>query len=70
MHEDDWLSVTDAAKISGYHPEHLRRLIRKQRIEARKFAIVWRVNKKSLLSYLEYAEMLGEKRGPKEGIDK
>lgn len=64
---DEWLSVSDAAKLSGYHPEHIRTLIRSGRVEGRKFAIVWQVNRRSLMTYLKYAEKLGRKRGPKQG---
>jgi excisionase family DNA binding protein len=59
------ISVNDAAKLSGYHPEHIRRLIREGKIKAQKFSIVWQVDKSSLLRYVEKAEKIGEKRGPK-----
>ena len=49
---DEWLTVNDAAKLSGYHPEHIRRLVRQGAITAKKFSIVWMVSKDSLLSYI------------------
>lgn len=49
----EWLTVRDAAKISGYHPEHITRLIRQGKIKAEKFSIVWQVNRNSLLVYIE-----------------
>ncbi len=49
----EWLTVNDAARISGYHPEHVTRLIRQGKIKARKFSIVWQVNRESVLAYLE-----------------
>jgi excisionase family DNA binding protein len=53
MAEDaGWVTVQEAAKISGYHPEHIRRLIREGAIKARKFSIVWQVNRESLLAYV------------------
>jgi excisionase family DNA binding protein len=61
----DWLTVQEAAKLSGYNPEYITRLIRQKQIEARKFSIVWQVNKESLLAYLAKAQELGGKRGPK-----
>lgn len=48
---DEWLTVNEAAELSGYHPEHIRRLIREGAITAKKFSIVWMVNRDSLLDY-------------------
>lgn len=59
---DEWLSVAEAAKLSGYHPEYVRRLIRDGEIEARKFSIVWQVKRKSLESYVENACSQEDKR--------
>jgi hypothetical protein len=49
---DEWLTVNDAAKLSGYHPEHIRRLVRQGAVTAKKFSIVWMVSKDSLLNYI------------------
>lgn len=62
---DDWISTSEAVKLSGYHPVTLRTLIRKGRIQGKKFFVVWQVSRKSLLSYLRDQEQRGEKRGPK-----
>ena len=59
---DEWLSVSEAAKLSGYHPEYIRRLIRDGEIEARKFSIVWQVRRKSLSAYIENASSQDDKR--------
>lgn len=59
---DEWLSVSDAAKLSGYHPEYIRRLIRDGEIEARKFSIVWQVRTKSLNAYVESSQSMDDKR--------
>jgi excisionase family DNA binding protein len=59
---DEWLSVSEAAEISGYHPEYIRHLIREGEIEARKFSIVWQVRRESLEDYLESAKSQGDKR--------
>jgi excisionase family DNA binding protein len=61
----EWLTVQEAAKLSGYHPETLRELIRQGKIKARKFSIVYQVNKESLLAYTTKAQAMGEKRGRK-----
>jgi excisionase family DNA binding protein len=65
MNSDEWLTVNEAAKLSGYDPEHIRRLIRDGEIKARKFSIVWVVNRDSLLNYLKKAQTWGKKRGRK-----
>ena len=62
---DMWLTVKEAATQSGYNPEHITRLIRQGRINARKFSIVWMVSRESLLEYVEKAQTLGDKRGRK-----
>lgn len=62
---DDWITTREAVELSGYHPDHLRRLIRAGDIEARKFGIVWQVSRQSLLSYLKDAQGSTDKRrGP------
>lgn len=58
----EWLSVSEAAEMSGYHPEYIRRLIRNGEIEARKFSIVWQVRRESLNSYIKNAQKKDDKR--------
>lgn len=62
---DDWISVNDAMKLSGYTANHLRILIRENRIKGRKFVTVWQVNRKSLTAYLQEQTERGERRGRK-----
>ncbi|MBI5932706.1 MAG: helix-turn-helix domain-containing protein [Chloroflexi bacterium] len=59
---NEWLSVNEASKLSGYHPEYIRRLIRDGEIEAKKFSIVWQVRSQSLLDYLDAAKSKEDKR--------
>jgi len=61
----EWITTTEAARLSKYHPEHIRKLIRAGSIEAQKFGEVWQVKRASLLEYVRKAEIWGEKRGPK-----
>lgn len=61
MANDTWLTVNEAAKLSGYHPEHVRRLIRQGSVEAKKFSIVWMVSRDSLMSYIR-----SEKKPPQD----
>ncbi len=58
----DWITTQQAAELSGYHPEHIRRLVREGRINARKFGIVWMINKQSLLAFVQNAERSEDKR--------
>jgi len=63
---EDWITSSEAAQLSGYHPEYIRELVRTGKIEGRKFGIVWQVSKQSLLAYLRAAEKSDDKRhGPK-----
>jgi hypothetical protein len=62
---DDWLTIAEASKVSGYSSEHLRDLMREGRIKGRKFATVWQVGRSSLFAYLRGQQAKGEKRGRK-----
>jgi excisionase family DNA binding protein len=66
---EQWLTVNEAAEISGYHPVYLRRLIRGGEITAEKKGNAWWVDRKALLAYLEAAQKSSDRRwGPK--VDK
>jgi excisionase family DNA binding protein len=56
MAKDEWLTVNEAARLSGYHPEYIRQLIRDGKVNAKKFSIVWMVDKESLLQYVKAQE--------------
>jgi len=58
----EWISVTEAAKMSGYHADHLRELIREGKIEAKKIVTVWQIDKASLIAYIRNAEKSDDKR--------
>jgi Helix-turn-helix domain len=62
---EDWIDIREATRLSGYHADHLRVLIRQGRIRGRKVVIVWLVNRSSLLAYLRAQSKKGEKRGRK-----
>jgi len=67
MTSEDWITTTEACRISGYHPYYLREMIRKGRINARKFGTIWQVDRRSLLEYLRDATNSQDKRrGPKD----
>ncbi len=62
---DDWITTAEAAELSGYHLDYIRILIRAEKVKARKFGIVWQVDRASLLAYTRKTAKIGEKRGPK-----
>lgn len=62
---ENWLTTEQAAELTNYHPDHIRRIIRAGKVKARKFGPVWQVSESSLLTYLRNAEKMGERRGPK-----
>ncbi len=61
----EWISVTEAVKLTGYTPEHIRRLVASSKVKGQRFASVWQVDRRSLLAYVKVAEKSGAKRGPK-----
>ncbi len=63
--QEEWISVTDAAKVAGYTQDHIRRLIREQAIVAKKVVTVWLIRRDSLMNYLKRVGELGERRGAK-----
>ncbi len=58
--EEDWITTAEASRLTGYNNEHVRRLVRSGKVKARKFGIVWQVDRKSLMDYFK-----SEGRGPK-----
>ncbi len=61
----EWISITEAARLSGYHKDTLRKLASQGKIKGRKFVTVWQINRATLQAYLKRVEMMGEKRGRK-----
>ena len=57
-----WITTTEAAEISGYHPEYVRRLVRNDRIRARKFGVIWQVDRRSLRKYINKGKETGDRR--------
>lgn len=58
----EWIPISQAAKISGYNAEYLRRLMRNGKVKFRKFSFIYQVNKQSLLNYLKEAENKADNR--------
>lgn len=66
----DWIDVREAAEKAGYHPDHLRRLIRHGTIKAEKRGTMWWIDKASLLEYMTMIESLGTSRFGPGGIER
>lgn len=63
---DEWITVDQAAKLTGYNQEHIRRLLREGLIAGQKFGIVWQVSRSSVISYSADARESEDRRhGPK-----
>jgi excisionase family DNA binding protein len=62
---EEWLTTYEAARITNYDPDYIRKLVRAKKIKARKWGQSWQVHRDSLFEYLKKTEMLGDRRGPK-----
>ena len=62
---EEWLTTFEAAQISGYELDYIRKLIRAEKITGRKWGQSWQVNAKSLQQFLRQRDTEGEKRGRK-----
>ncbi len=65
----DWITTSEAAELTGYERDHIRRLAANGAIKGQKFGRDWQVDRTSLLAYVKKVERLGEKRGPKKKED-
>jgi excisionase family DNA binding protein len=63
----DWITTTEAVTLSGYHVDHIRRLLKSGEVNGQKWGREWQVSRSSLLAHIRKAEKLGAKRGPKAG---
>ena len=49
----DWISTTEAAELSGYHPEYIRQLVRQGKIQAEQKSFRFWIDRDSLLHFLQ-----------------
>jgi len=62
----DWISVEEAAELTGYNKEYIRQMIRRGEVAAKKKGWQWWVDKASILAYLKNSQKSLDKRhGPK-----
>lgn len=50
---DDYILVKEAAAITGYHAEYIRRLLRKGTLEGRRVGWSWFIRRESLRTWLQ-----------------
>lgn len=55
----EYVSVEEAAKITGYAITYIRQLLREQKIEAEKKGTMWWINLDSLKAYKAEMDSLG-----------
>lgn len=65
--QGNWITTNEAASLTGYERDHIRRLASAGRVRAQKFGRDWMIDKVSMLAYVRKVEELGQKRGPKKG---
>ena len=58
----DYITADEAADISGYDVQHVRRLMRAHKIKGRKAGLVWLIERESLQEYLAKVKALGTKK--------
>jgi len=62
----EWITTSEAADLSGYHPERIRELVRDKKIAAVKKGNAWWIDRASLVAYARAAKTKGDRRhGPK-----
>lgn len=67
MNGDDWITTQEAADLSGYHVDYIRKLLQAGKIGGRKWGQAWQVSRQSLLEYLTAADNQSDKRwGPRD----
>ena len=65
--ENEWMTIAEAAQMSGYHPIYLRVLVREGKIHGVKKGMAWWVSRQSVQNYVEEARESGDgRKGPKD----
>jgi excisionase family DNA binding protein len=64
----EWITTQEAAELSGYHPEYIRRLVRQGKIQAELKGPMFWISKASFLKFLHEAQKSSQhdkRHGPK-----
>ncbi len=65
----EWISTSEAAELSGYHPEYIRRLIRQGKITVSRTGIMFWIDRASFMEYLRKSKEASKKdkrHGPRQ----
>jgi excisionase family DNA binding protein len=62
LNPTEWVTTAEAAELTGYSVQYIRRLINKGRVHAKKWARDWMVDKDALLAYQQAMTQLGSDR--------
>ncbi len=62
---EEWLTTYEAARISNYELDYIRKLIRSNTLVGRKWGQSWQVSRQSLMDFMQERETQGQKRGRK-----
>jgi excisionase family DNA binding protein len=65
---EDYMTLRQAIRFSGYNDQYLRRLAKEGRIHALKFGLAWMISRQSLEAFMSNASSKGEtdqRFGPK-----
>ena len=57
----EWIDLAEASELAGYHPDHIKRLLRHGLVLGRKRGGWW-VDKESLIAYVAIMQELGTKK--------
>lgn len=66
----DYITTDEAAEISGYHVNYIRRIMRQGKVKGRKIGLVWLIERDSLQAYLTLVARLGTSRFGPGGIER
>lgn len=58
----EWITTTEAAELTGYSVQYLRRLVRQGRVKARKWVNAWMIDQAALLDYKQKMDNLGPRK--------
>jgi excisionase family DNA binding protein len=67
MSAPEWVSVKEAAELSGYSPQYVRRIMRQGKVKAGKMGGIqeWLIDEQSLREYVKAMKSLGtDKHNP------
>jgi len=59
---NDWLTAAEAAHLTGYNIQYIRRLVRTKKVKSKKWGREWMISGVSLFSYKGDSKRRGPRR--------